>query len=360
MENENNFSNEALFNESFKRPEPHHSVALLTIKVAITFTTSSFNLLIVIVILRSRDKTYSNILYGSMALADFLIGSISIPFMTVFSTLDYWPLGDIACIIWNINDVSCSAISLLSLLLLSIHRFWQVKSPLCQHDKLTKIRISAVTFLWCSCFSLWTSIIVIFAQGSLNHRNCIITYPIIFIFIAEVLGIIMPIGAIIFFVVLAFYTLKQKVKSFAIKISMNSLNSSNYSIAQKSSSTPTELAASQSASRTTLNLNTSRQFSRPGLFRRIFGSSHKDRRTLLCIILMCCNLIVCWALFIVAWPMSVLCFECLHERIYEISAWGPLIFSTMNPIIMLAFNHRLRQSSKDLINSIVHKLFLRS
>ena len=218
-----NFTDMGMMNDSnkgdgtYENHDDHVSpivYGLLPVKIVVVLATLILNLLVLIAIVRLRTKAYSNFLFASMALADFSIGSISIPFMTLFSTLDYWPLGSVPCVFWIINDFSSTSISLMSLFLISIHRYLQVKSPLIKHDRLTRPRCLQIAVLWAGCFTIWTTLIMLISRDNLIPIACAIPYTLVFVLIVDLIIFLLPIIGIVFFAFLAFYTLKRRVKSF--------------------------------------------------------------------------------------------------------------------------------------------------
>ena len=104
MENNTTLS----FNQSLTPPGISlYLLALLPVKLSLGLINVTFNILIIfIVLIVIKTKTFSNLLFMSTAVSDCILGFLSIPFMTLFTTYGYWPLGKTACIFWVINDFS--------------------------------------------------------------------------------------------------------------------------------------------------------------------------------------------------------------------------------------------------------------
>lgn len=85
-------------------------------------------------------QTISNYFLFSLAVADFMIGLVSMPLFTVYTVLGYWPLGPHICDSWLALDYLVSNASVLNLLIISFDRYFSVISPLTYRAKRTNFR----------------------------------------------------------------------------------------------------------------------------------------------------------------------------------------------------------------------------
>jgi muscarinic acetylcholine receptor M3 len=65
----------------------------------------------------------------SLSVSDFVIGSLSIPFLTLFLVVGEWPFGQFMCNMWLSIDYSVNLTSILTVLFITIDRFCSVKMP---------------------------------------------------------------------------------------------------------------------------------------------------------------------------------------------------------------------------------------
>lgn len=133
-----------------------HLTYLIPVKLAIGVVNILFNgYLIILVLFIIKRKSYSNILFMCGAFADFTTGVISIPFMTIFTTIGYWPLGKAPCLFWVINDFSVTTVSACCLLTIAAHRYFQIISPIHTTEKMTRRKYLLIAAIWIFPYSFW-------------------------------------------------------------------------------------------------------------------------------------------------------------------------------------------------------------
>ncbi|XP_071492542.1 muscarinic acetylcholine receptor M4-like [Diadema antillarum] len=110
-----------------------------------------------------------NLLILNLSISDFGIG-ITLIFNFVFLAGDRWPLGEIPCKLWIVLDYTCSYMSVLSITLISLDRYWMVKKKLAYRTYQTKKRILVtVAICWSIVISFYT--ITAFGYGAFTKST---------------------------------------------------------------------------------------------------------------------------------------------------------------------------------------------
>ena len=110
------------------------------------------HLLVVIVIFTDRTlKSTQNWFIASLAVADFLLGLVIMPFSLANEMMGYWYFGRVWCDLWKAIDVLLCTASILSICLISLDRYWSITRALQYSSQRTGKRaalmIAAVWFL---------------------------------------------------------------------------------------------------------------------------------------------------------------------------------------------------------------------
>ena len=92
-------------------------------------------------------QTISNYFLFSLAIADLIIGIISIPFFAVSFIMKKWTFGPVLCDAWLAIDYLASNASVMNLLVISFDRYFSVTRPLSYMARMTPKKAA----LWISC-----------------------------------------------------------------------------------------------------------------------------------------------------------------------------------------------------------------
>nr|XP_001332293.3 muscarinic acetylcholine receptor M3-like [Danio rerio] len=126
-------------------------------------------------------RTVSNYFLLSLAVADVILGSISMNLYTTYILLNGWTLGNLACDVWLAVDYVASNASVMNLLAISIDRYLSVMRPLTYRAKRTPKRaMIMISLAWTISFVIWAPAILfwqyIVGERTVQENECSIQF----------------------------------------------------------------------------------------------------------------------------------------------------------------------------------------
>lgn len=138
-------------------------VVIVLLTGMLSLVTIIGNILVVVSFKVNRQlKTVNNYFLLSLAVADLIIGVISMNLYTTYLVMGYWAMGNWACDLWLAIDYVASNASVMNLLVISFDRYFSVTRPLTYRAKRTTKRAGIMIGLaWFVSLVLWAPAILL-------------------------------------------------------------------------------------------------------------------------------------------------------------------------------------------------------
>ncbi|XP_026187431.1 trace amine-associated receptor 13c-like [Mastacembelus armatus] len=226
-----------LLNVSCKKyKRPHSETMLVYIVLSISSLTVVLNVLVIISISHFRQlHTPTNLLLLSLAVSDFLVGLLVMPFQ-ILLTEPCWFLGDLVCVLFNFLPFITLYASVVNMVLISVDRYVAICDPLHYPTRITLNRVQiCVVLCWIYCV-LYTFLLLydnLIQPGRYNscYGECVI-YVIVAVDL--VLSFIIPVSTIIILYVRVFVVAVSQARAMRSHIAAVTLQCSGTVTVKKS------------------------------------------------------------------------------------------------------------------------------
>lgn len=191
---------------------------LIPLKATLSLISIILNgYIIVLVLVIIKKKSYSNCLFLCGALADFMVGAISVPFFTILTTYNYWPLGKAACMIWQVVDASASSIGVHSPLIIAVHRYVQIRHASRVSEEMTLLSYVGLVLYWVFIYLFWTLILILPNMNDhVGWTDCSVDSVFAIALALDLICYIIPLILLLVFNTLIFVKLIERSKKKAM------------------------------------------------------------------------------------------------------------------------------------------------
>ncbi|XP_048453003.1 trace amine-associated receptor 4-like, partial [Rhincodon typus] len=126
------------------------NVALYIFIITSILITIFGNLVVIISVLHFKQlQTPTNFLLSSLAVVDFLVGFIVLPYSMVRSVEKCWYFGEVFCKIHSITEIVLTVVSIYTLCFIAIDRYYAMCDPLFYSVKITlPVTVMTIILIW--------------------------------------------------------------------------------------------------------------------------------------------------------------------------------------------------------------------
>lgn len=233
--------------------QPWEVVLIVLVTGTLSLITILGNLLVLVSFRLNRQlRTISNYYLLSLAVADLILGTVSMNLYTANIIMGRWMLGHLACDLWLALDYVASNASVMNLLVISFDRYFSVTRPLTYRTKRTPRKAAAlITLAWVVSFVLWAPAILFWphSEEALEDKlNCSIPFLTVpsLIFGTAIAAFYLPVSIMIILYWRIYWEIENRAKGLAKFVgSVGSSQSGSGKVANKwSSSTRSSLSSS--------------------------------------------------------------------------------------------------------------------
>ncbi|XP_068590279.1 trace amine-associated receptor 13c-like [Cebidichthys violaceus] len=193
-----------LLNTSCKKPMQHRAetIFLYVLLSCMSLLTVALNLLVIISISHFRQlHSPTNLLLLSLAVSDFLVGLLLMPFQILLLG-GCWFLGNMICGLFYFASAIFTSASVGNMVLISVDRYVAICDPLCYPTKVTQKRVKICICLCWICSVFYNSMILIdFLTQPDRYNSCYGECVVVINFITGAVDVLMtfvgPISVII-------------------------------------------------------------------------------------------------------------------------------------------------------------------
>lgn len=351
-------------------------VLVISAKIFIIFLTAVLNSVIIYIFkFQIKRHTFSDYIYLSIGLSDFIIGVLSMSTQSILDQYEEWPFDKSTCFVSIFLQYAIPDTTVLALLVLAVHIYVQLTSRSKVVEKFTLTNLIKLAFPWFVATFFWTiSIIYFVATENYCAKRCTVLPNFAFKITKVLLFGFLPIFLIIFINVLSVWELKKK--SNKLKNSINSNHSSSRLVVRRLSQN-IPMSYTQSSTSVKLSLKAKSYMScLPNLFSKFQVESQKSyeikknnlkiskkdflemkriryKKVILCILALTASIVLTQIIYQASWPFYNTNNYSLNNHAtfvtYEIGVWLSYLTSLVNPILLFIFNEKLKRNIKKIL-----------
>ncbi|XP_073524307.1 5-hydroxytryptamine receptor 1F [Phyllobates terribilis] len=330
----------------------------LTLSILTLMTTAINSLVIAAIIVTRKLHHPANYLICSLAVTDFLVAVLVMPFSIMYIIKETWVMGQAVCDIWLSVDITCCTCSILHLSAIALDRYRAITDAVEYARKRTpKHAAFMIAIVWI--ISIFLSMPLLFwrHQGQNRDDECIIKHDHIVFTIYSTFGAFyIPLALIL----ILYYKIYRAAKSLYHKRNMSRCEkeqngqvlleacgkSSTMCIAEKSfSDHSTDFDKIHITVR-----NPRAEMRHEKAMRKQRISSNRERKAATTLGLILGAFVICWLPFFVKEVIVNICDACyISDDMSNFLTWLGYLNSLINPLIYTIFNEDFKKAFQKLI-----------
>ncbi|KAM4797381.1 5-hydroxytryptamine receptor 1F [Rhinophrynus dorsalis] len=330
----------------------------LTLSVLTLMTTAINSLVIAAIIVTRKLHHPANYLICSLAVTDFLVAVLVMPFSIMYIVKETWIMGQAVCDIWLSVDITCCTCSILHLSAIALDRYRAITDAVEYARKRTSRHAAfMISVVWI--ISIFISMPPLFwrHQGNNREDECIIKHDHIVFTIYSTFGAFyIPLALIL----ILYYKIYKAAKSLYHKRSVSRVEkeqngqvlleacgkSSTLCITEKSFSDH-----STDFDKIHITVRNPRvEMKQEKAWRKQKISSTRERKAATTLGLILGAFVICWLPFFVKEVIVNICVACyISDDMSNFLTWLGYLNSLINPLIYTIFNEDFKKAFQKLM-----------
>ena len=334
MEFENQQSVLTITNEQFNKTifsqDNMKNILFLSLKLSLALITTLLNAFIIFTFLFIfKKKTFSDLIFVSIAVSDFLIGSVTMSSQALVDYLSKWPFDKATCITSIFVQYALPDTTVLSLLILTIHRYFQLYAPFAVSEKINNENILVLFLSWTFSFALWfISIFYLISNGQWCATNCTLEPSVQFILVKVIVFGLIPLSFIIVLNFLLLYKLNKKRLSRK-KMKMKTI------VFRKSNLRTALVKRKRFDSFKSL---------------KIFNKMKREKKAFFCILSLTVSIFVTQIIYLIGWPAYKIMVNSFVKVFYKTGVWMSYLTSLFNPVLVYLFHEKCKKEIRTYLS----------
>ncbi|NWU11011.1 5HT1F protein, partial [Cephalopterus ornatus] len=334
----------------------------ITLSVLALMTTAINSLVMTAIIVTRKLHHPANYLICSLAVTDFLVAVLVMPFSIVYIVKETWIMGQVVCDIWLSVDITCCTCSILHLSAIALDRYRAITDAVEYARKRTpKHAAIMIAVVWI--ISIFISMPPLFWRHQTASRDdeCIIKHDHIVSTIYSTFGAFyIPLALIL----ILYYKIYKAAKTFhrrsvsrivreegvngQVLLDAGERSTKSASMPSTTEKTSDPLVNSDKINVTLRSPRSESKHEKSWKKQRI--SSTRERKAATTLGLILGAFVICWLPFFVKEVVVNTCGRChISEDMSNFLAWLGYINSLINPLIYTIFNEDFKKAFQKLV-----------
>ena len=151
-------------------------------------TGTILNLFVIMVYVRMRKYTLSNVVFLMLSLSDLILSSFVTPLFIVYKSLNIWPLGSVVCHVFQIATLAQFPVSNQIIMIMALHRYLHLTKPFLADEKFNKRKILILSLSWLGPYLYVTILVIVYRSlNGIHAKECEFEFSFTYVLFHDIL-----------------------------------------------------------------------------------------------------------------------------------------------------------------------------